>query len=495
MMDASQVFAIRRQMERMEALRLQPHFIATFFKAAFQHLGGSLREREPGRYQIRRVPAIIRQRGQALGPGKHVLRAYERICFEKERRLLPGKPPADFVTPGHPLLDATLDLILERHRPVLTQGAVLVDESDLDEQVRALCYLEHAIQDAEIAPDGGRRVVSRRLQFVEIPLAAEGDGVAETGAARNAGPAPYLDYRPLDEEEKTLVAPLVARLRSTQDLERRALGYAVANIAPQHMAEVRERREPLIDKTVAAVKERLTKEIIYWNNRAMILQMQEQAGRMNARLNSERARKRAEELEARLEKRLAELERSRQLAASPPAVIGGALVVPRGLLERLKGERGSEPALFARETTRVEREAMAAERALGHTPRDVGSENLGYDVESVIPGDGGRERLRFIEVKGRIRGAATVTVTRNEILTALNKPDDWLLALVEVPPREDLPADVTATMTRETGGAYYTGAGCQVRYLRRPFGREPDFYAISINYPWEVLWNLSTSPT
>lgn len=498
MMDASQVYAIRQQMERMEALRLQPHFIATFFKAAFQHLGGSLRQREPGRYQIRHVPAVIRQRGQALGQGRQVLRAYERICFEKERRQLPGKPTADFVAPGHPLLDATLDLILERHRPVLTQGALLVDESDRGEQVRALFYLEHAVQDAEINPDGGRRVVSRKLQFVEIPLLPEEDGSGETGAARNAGPAPYLDYRPLDEEEKSLVAPLVERLRSTQALERRALGYAVAHIAPRHMAEVRERREPLIDKTVAAVKERLTKEIIYWNNRAMILQMQEEAGRTNARLNSARARQRAEELEVRLQRRLEELERSRQLAASPPAVIGGALVIPAGLLERLKGERRSRPDRFARETTRVEREAMAAvmaaERALGHTPRDVGSENLGYDVESVIPGQGGQERLRFIEVKGRIQGAATVTVTRNEILTGLNKPDDWLLALVEVPPLEETPADVTMAMTRESGSDYYTGAGCRVRYLRQPFERQPDFDAVSVNYGWSQLWSRGVPP-
>jgi len=38
----------------------------------------------------------------------------------------------------------------------------------------------------------------------------------------------------------------------------------------------------------------------------------------------------------------------------------------------------------------------------------------------------------FVEVKGRVASAATVTVTRNEVLTALNKPDDFYLAVVEV---------------------------------------------------------------
>ena len=32
-------------------------------------------------------------------------------------------------------------------------------------------------------------------------------------------------------------------------------------------------------------------------------------------------------------------------------------------------------------------------------------------------------------MKGRVAGATTVTVTRNEILTALNKPEDFILAV------------------------------------------------------------------
>ena len=45
----------------------------------------------------------------------------------------------------------------------------------------------------------------------------------------------------------------------------------------------------------------------------------------------------------------------------------------------------------------------------------MSDQNLGYDVESSIPGTG---ILRFIEVKGRVAGAKTVTITKNEILTA-----------------------------------------------------------------------------
>ena len=60
---------------------------------------------------------------------------------------------------------------------------------------------------------------------------------------------------------------------------------------------------------------------------------------------------------------------------------------------------------------------------------DVHRDNLGWDIESAIPNSG---KLRFIEVKGRIEGAETITVSKNEILAGLNKPESFLLAVVEI---------------------------------------------------------------
>ena len=56
---------------------------------------------------------------------------------------------------------------------------------------------------------------------------------------------------------------------------------------------------------------------------------------------------------------------------------------------------------------------MEVERKLGFEPVDRELEKLGYDIESRVPGTG---KLRFLEVKGRVSGAATITVTKNEIL-------------------------------------------------------------------------------
>src|ERR1019366_1545024 len=74
---------------------------------------------------------------------------------------------------------------------------------------------------------------------------------------------------------------------------------------------------------------------------------------------------------------------------------------------------------------------MDIERNLGFDPIDREFDKLGYDIESHVRGTG---KLRFIEVKGRVSGAPTITVTRNEILYSLNKPDDFILAIVEFHP-------------------------------------------------------------
>ena len=71
-------------MEKAEARKLQPYFIRSFFTEAFDQLGGELRPREAERYEIRHVPASIRERDRVIGASRTpVLKKYERVCFEK----------------------------------------------------------------------------------------------------------------------------------------------------------------------------------------------------------------------------------------------------------------------------------------------------------------------------------------------------------------------------------------------------------------------------
>jgi hypothetical protein len=256
-------------------------------------------------------------------------------------------------------------------------------------------------------------------------------------------------------------------------MEQKAQGYAVAQVVPDHLKEVRESKLTLITKTEVAVKDRLTKEITYWDHRAQQLKLQEKAGKPNAKLNSSEAQKRADTLQARLHKRLEDLKLEAQISPLPPVVLGGVLVVPAGLLYDMAGRTLSMPAApvdTQASAARARDIVMGIERSLGFEPTDRESEKLGYDIESRVLGTG---KLRFIEVKGRVAGADTITVTRNEILYSFNKPNDFILAIV----------------------AFLDGDSHRVHYIRQPFQREPDFGVTSVNYDLAELLAHAAEPS
>lgn len=464
---------IRAEMQEAAAERLQPHYVRAFFEAALLHLGGTLKEREPGRFSVPSVPAAIRQRDRQIGAGAPVLTSYERVTFDKDRVRVPGAPPAELVAPGHPLLAATIDLVLERHAGLFTQGTVLVDDADEGDDARVLVMLEHTVADGRPTKFQPYTVVSRRFEFVEIP---------RTGPPRTTGYAPYLDYRPPSDAEFPQVQSVLATGWLDTDLEVAGKEHAIDVAVPEHLAKVRLHTEARVSATLAAVKERLTREITYWDHRANDLQLAVDAGR-TPQMNVDRARQRADRIAQRLQLRVSELEAERSIRALPPVVVGGALVVPAGLIRKLGGGSPT-PEQFSISRKEVEERAiakvLATEEALGWDAKDMNDvqrNHPGYDVRSVRLGlDNRPVEIRHVEVKGRIAGAPTVTVSRNEILTSMNEPDRFILALVEVSPHgED-----------------------SVRYLRRPFdGRSEDFVfeVTSVNFTWSALWARASEPS
>ena len=452
---SSRVQEIREMMDRAEARRLQPHYVGSFFHEAFASLGGRLQPREDGRFEIRNVPFEVRQRDRVTGRRAPVLKAYERITFFKEKIRMDGKPPAALIAPGHPLLDSVTDLVLEKRRGSLREGAVLIDPNSQETTPRVLLCLESAItESATRAADtsSSPRVVSRRMQFVEL---------LKTGEIRPAGYAPYLDYEAPTPEQLEKIKPLLTESWLGGEIERQAAGYSIQHLIPDHLREVRIRREHHIAKAIEQVHERLTREIIYWNNRAAQLELQEQAGKTNAKLNANQARQRADNLAERLRSRMERLEAEKKLVALPPTVPGAALVIPAGWFESVGSSRvAEEPPTYGRNNKESEATGMAAvmaaEKSAGFEPADVSKENRGYDIESRDPATG---HLRFIEVKGRAAGADTITLTRNEVLTALNKPESWYLAIVSI--EQGVPATPI--------------------YLKEPFRDGLEFAAASMN--------------
>jgi hypothetical protein len=424
-MNPSSVAEIREQMERAAARRLQPHFISAFFGEAFTMLGGRIAEREKGRFEILRVPSILKERDRLIGRSDPVLDRYARITFEK--LLINGQPQAELVAPGHPLLESLVDVILERFQPLLNQGGVMVDDSDESVDPKLLVYLEHAIRDGRTGRTGEPRAISQRLQFLFLK---------EDGSAMDGGPAPYLDCRPITPEERAAVADAIVAPWLSGNVEARALGYAVQSLVPDHLNEVRARRLAEIDKVEREVRTRLNREINYWDARAARLREEERAGK-EQRINAQNAEATAARLVERLHRRQSELDGERQISALPPVLKGAALVIPAGLIKaKAPWAPASNPTGFAEdpiqraESERMAMEAVfAAERALGHEPRDVSAEKKGWDVESR---DGQTGHLRFIEVKGRHADGRDVILTKNEILASLNVAEAFILAIVQI---------------------------------------------------------------
>ncbi|PJB09708.1 MAG: RNA helicase, partial [Gammaproteobacteria bacterium CG_4_9_14_3_um_filter_38_9] len=457
------LYTVKEEMEKAEARKLQPYFIRAFFTEAFQKIGGEFRARESGRYEVRHVPAVIRERDRIIGESRTpVLKRYERICFEKQYVRQTGKPMADMIHPMHPLMHSTTDLVLQANRSKLKQGAVLVDQSDDSTEPKVLFMIDHTVREG--APANG--IASRRLQFVEID---------KQGNAINAGWAPHLDLQPIDDYDRKLIGDVLEAGWLNHNLEALALNYASQQLVPEHYAEIKDRREKQVTKIHAAVRERLVKEINYQQDRAIKLQLDVEAGKQ-PRVAPEQFKRKAEELAARLEQRENELLAMKNVVSSTPVIIGGALVIPKGLLAFRKGE--IQFSADAETRSHIERIAMNAvmdvERNFGHEVKDVGAEKCGWDITSRPPvnADGSIKPDRHIEVKGRAKGQNTITVSRNEIIYGLNQADKFILAIVIVD--ED-----------SHKGPYY---------VRNPFAVEPDFCVASINYDLTDLLTKAVDP-
>ena len=186
-------------------------------------------------------------------------------------------------------------------------------------------------------------------------------------------------------------------------------------------------------------------------------------------MNSGNARQRAEDLAARLKYRMSELEAERQLAAGPPMVAGGALVLPAGLLSRLIGAR-TAPATRAGPDATAGHDAaivavLNAEARLGRFPERARAGAQGYDIESRTPAGSSL----FILVRNRAPRADEFTVTRSELGVAHNTAGRHLLVLAD---------------------------GEQLRYV--PDGlatvADPPFDTTLVALPWQEFFSRGQAP-
>ena len=466
MMSATDVEEIRQQMEEAEARKLQPHYIRSFFLEAFKLLGGQISKREPGRYEITNVPAELRNRGKTLGAGIPIVPRYTRVTFEKALMSPPGEAQAQLLAPGHPLLDATVDMVLERYRPLLKQGAMLVAEADESEDPRALVYVEHAIQNARELDDGQRQVVSKRLQFVEL---------TQDWEPRIAGYAPYLDYRPIEPDELELVQELVEEEWLARGVEKAGIDYAITHAVPEHLAEVKD-----ADRDARRPDEGGRPPPPYAGDpalgpprqRAEAAGARRQAAPHELRPRPPARRRPAGTAQAADDRArpgtpaLAAAARRRGRSARHPAradlsgFVASALANPRSTRGRPNASSGSPST-----------PCSLPKRALGRDPR---RSRATTPATTSSRARATAARCSSSRSRAAWSGAPTFTITKNEVLHALNKGDDYVLALVRV---DGDHAD-------------------EIRYIRHPFTGSDEvlFGVTSLNVDWDDMFDRGTMP-
>lgn len=449
---------IRKQMELARERRLQPGYIAAFFISAFSRLGGQIRRRESGRYEITNVPARVIEAARRINRFAPLSTRYERVTFDLKRIHEDESPRATLIAPGHALLDAVIEPTIDDLEVALSAGTVLVDRrSDQIPSPLLMYVVEQRIEDTAPHPN----TVSHHFDYVLLD---------QSGNVTVSSTPPYLDFDKPTTAEREAIARIQGSSWVSRNHEREIRQHVYRDAVQPRLNELSARRRAENSRIAQQVEARLLAEINYWDSEYYRLSALEREGTVG-RLRSETALNRSKNLELRLDQRLRELAEADRLAPTSPRIRSVALIVPSHTLE----EVSEDSQTFARKTTEVERRAVDAvmqiERECGRNPEEMPHNNPGYDIRSFDP----QGRVRYIEVKGRIAGSETFTVTTNEVIFAQTQAERHYLALVEVSPDSPELDDV--------------------RYVQSAFEHiEPATTTRSYNELWRDYWERGFPP-
>ncbi|MDK8685183.1 helicase-related protein [Corynebacterium pseudodiphtheriticum] len=434
----------RVEMEKAQARRLQPGYIEAFFIQAFSELGGQIRKRETGRWEITRVPSIVITQARQSHHRQPISRRYERITFDQQhlRPISEGRilPAAELIAPGHPLLEATSELIIEKFHGDLSQGTILIDNRDDQLDYPAIL---HVVEQRITTQDARKDTVAHYFDYV---LVSEPDADCQFSLPAGHKARRHLRFESSDTpvfleldapraSELELIKQVPSAARPQGNYSKDVQAHTLSHQLKDKKTRLSAIRKYTAEKAAAEIKKRLKQEIVHWNQTSAELELKERDGKYG-RIKSADARAKAKDLNQRMHKRVSELAGFERLAITPPRVRAKALVIPSAFLAHRSAESsdGESRTRYAKNTKEVERRAvdlvLDTERRRGNTPEEMAFNNPGYDIQSRNPAG----KLRYIEVKGRIAGSRSFTITRNEILFARTHPADHILALVEVSP-------------------------------------------------------------
>jgi superfamily II DNA or RNA helicase len=369
--------------------RLVPEYIERFFGRACAFLTVPLEQRKDGLWRIPNVPYTIRETSPSFKNSYgEVFREYGKLAFDKD---VARNQQAVFVAPGHPLLEAVIERLLQESAPDLQKGAVFADPDGRFDGL--LWFVEGEIR------DGANSIAGKRLFTIFQP---------EHGSLRLIPASVLWDMKP--------VAPQPGWSFNADQSP--VVSFAVENVLEGYRNELLQQRERdaeikrkygirSLEQMIATSDAKL---IEYETRRTKGEEVPEPTIQNEIRTRDDLLNKKRRLEEAiRWETSLLPLE---------PRIVGVARVVP---------EPASDSGL--REDQDIAeigmREVMDYEQRMGRRPEDVSLENLGYDIRSTAG-----QTVRYVEVKARAK-TGVVALTPNEWLMAHRLGDEYWLYVVE----------------------------------------------------------------
>jgi len=370
-----------------EENKLIPQYLENFFVQAFDSIAGEgkVQRRPDGFLGIRWVPADVRDVPYEFRMRYGIVDdSYPRFTFDKNA--IKEEENADFVSPGHPLMEALVEKVMQKCGPELRRGTVFEDpDGRLD---GLIWFVEGSVS------DGNDQMVGKRMFAVYVPV---------DGPVREIRPSVLWDLKAGGRCEPSRVAQLSSR---RQEMMAHLVSGDLENYRRSLLAE-REREIAIKEKYgLTALKKRIddldTKMVEYVEKGGR----EEDVPYQNWERDMGKLRDEREKMEERLS-------RERHLTLGSPRILGTAAVVPATGAGRIASDPEVEAAGM--------RVAMEYERKHDRSPSDVSGKNLGYDVVSE-----GDDEVRYIEVKARV-GEGQIFLTPNEWMTSKQLgPKAWL---------------------------------------------------------------------
>jgi superfamily II DNA or RNA helicase len=381
--------------------RLVPEYIEKFFLEAAEKLGVKVEMRKDGFWRIANVPYELRNLPYDFKIRYGIVfKEYGKFSFDKEKAF---KEQAEFVAPGHPLLEAVIEKIFEKYSGEVERGAMFIDPSGRMDGF--IWFLEGQIN------DGNGQIAGRRI------FALYQDS---QNNIKQVPPSIIWDLKPVKFGSLNITESLPVN-------ENAVIVFAVENVLTSYLEEIKKHREhdaeikrkyglKSLQELILRSEEKLTE---YETKRAKSIEIPEAVIQTERRKKEDFERKKAE-----LEKRI---QAETNLLLSPPRILGVARVFPQPPVE----DELKEDLEIEKIGTQI---AMNFETSQGRDPEDVSLQNLGFDIRSRSP-DGS---YRYIEVKARAR-EGKIALTPNEWLMAHRLGDEyWLYVVVNVATKPEL---------------------------------------------------------